>query len=119
MKMETTKNQSMKVWIGCTLLAALAVVLQFITASFKIGEFSITFSLIPIIVATVFYGIKGGVIVGTVFGVTVIIQCITGMDLGGYFLFQLNPVFTVIACVFRAFLVGLLLGIIYKGISKA
>lgn len=117
--METTKNQSFKVWIGCTLLAALTVVLQFIAGTIKIGEFNLTFSLIPIVIAAMFYGVKGGVIVGTTFGLTILVQCIIGFDPGGYYLFNLNPVFTTIACVVRTFLVGLLLGLIYLAIRKA
>lgn len=112
------KYNGNKIWVGCTLLSTLAIVLQFITGLINIGGFNFTFVLIPIIIGAVFYDMNGGVIVGCTFGLTVLFQCIIGYDPAGAALFELNPYFTIIATVGRTTLLGFLTVVVYRAIRK-
>ena len=58
--------------IGLGLLTAIVVVMQFISMGLRVGTFSITLTLIPIVVGSALYGWGSGAWLGFVFGVTVL-----------------------------------------------
>lgn len=92
----------------CAILVAVTAVLQTLAAVFPIKVFGLSISLvmIPIVVASVFYGYVGGLAVGGAFGLTVFVHCVTGLDGLGLMLFQINPFYTLLATVARGLIVG-------------
>lgn len=94
---------------GISLLVGVTIALQLLSSLFSVVlQFSLSLVMIPIVIAAVYYGMKGSMIVGTAFGATVFVQCVTGLDVGGAILLGVNPVFTLLATVVRGLLVGLI-----------
>ncbi len=100
------------------IFAALVIVLQLVSGFVKIGNISITLTLVPIVLGAVLYGYKVGAALGGIFGVIVVICCITGLDAGGSMLIQANPVITVLICLVKGVMSGLLPGLVYKAFGK-
>ena len=102
------------------ILIAVTVVLQ-ILATFlpiKIGGTALSFTLIPIIAAAVFYGVSGGAVVGCAFGAIVFIMGLTGADVFTLWCIEYNWFFTLLATVARTTLCGVLVALIYRALSK-
>lgn len=59
--------------VGIGLLTAIVIVLQFISMALRFGNFSITLTLIPIVVGAALYGMKTGAWLGLVFGAAVLL----------------------------------------------
>lgn len=99
-----------------SILIAVTVVLQTLGAVFpiKVAGISISLVMIPLTVAACFFGIKGGAIVGTAFGLTVFVHSIIGLDAAGATIFAINPFFTFCITVVRGLLAGVLTAVIYK-----
>ncbi|MFR1517645.1 MAG: ECF transporter S component [Clostridia bacterium] len=108
--MNKSKVQKM---VGMALFAAIVVVLQIIGNYIRIGNFSISLVLIPIIVGAALYGPIGGAFLGGVFGAVVIWDCITV----GNILWIANPVVTAIVCMLKGILAGFVSGVLYKYLS--
>lgn len=93
----------------------------------NIGPLAITFNMIPVAICAITLGPVGGVIAGSVFGITSFLQCIGvgGVSSMGAILFEINPFLAFIQRFVPRALVGLLLGYIYrwtkqfKGVSFA
>ena len=100
--------------VGMALFAAIVVVLQIIGNYIRIGNFSISLVLVPIIVGAALYGPAGGAFLGGVFGIVVIIDCITV----GNVLWIANPVATAIVCMLKGIAAGFVSGVLYKSLSK-
>lgn len=100
--------------VGIALLAALVVVLQLLAGMIKIGPFSITLTLIPIVVGAAFYGPSAGAILGGVFGLVVFIACANGSDAGGNMVFNANAFLCFIVCVGKGVLSGWCSGLVYR-----
>lgn len=64
-----TKNM-----VGLGLLTAMVVVLQILAAGIRLGVFSISLVLVPIVVGAALYGWKGGGWLGFAFGLTVLLN---------------------------------------------
>lgn len=109
--MNKRKVQTM---VGMALFAAIVVVLQIIGNYIRIGNFSISLVLVPIIVGAALYGPAGGAFLGGVFGIVVIIDCITV----GNVLWIANPVATAIVCMLKGIAAGFVSGVLYKSLSK-
>lgn len=100
-------------------LTAIVFILAFTPIGYiKLPALSITFMTIPVIIAAILTDPKGGAIIGGMFGVTSLIQAITGASVLTNTLFQLNPVFTVILCLVPRILEGFLGGLIFKGLQN-
>lgn len=100
------------------LLAALVVVMQVISSYVKFGPFSITLTLIPLVVGAILLGPKQGTLLGALFGLTVFIFCITGVDTGGYVLFTVNPFLTGLICILKGAAAGLVSALVFKALSR-
>ena len=100
------------------LLAALVVILQLLAGMIKIGTFSITLTLIPIIVGAAFYGPSAGAILGAVFGLVVYIGCVTGADVGGQMVFAANPFLCFLVVMAKGALAGFCAGLVYRLVMK-
>ena len=66
-----SKNTRKIVMMG--LLTALVVVLQFVSMNIRTGTFSITLSLVPMVVGAALYGKWSGAWLGGVFGLSVLL----------------------------------------------
>ena len=82
-----------------------------------IGPLVISFMMLPVAVAAISTGIKGGAITGTVFGITSFATCF-GKDIFGTTLCGISPVLTGILCIGTRLLAGLLAGLIFCALKK-
>ena len=111
---ETNSLKKTKVLVGMAIFTAIVVVLQLIASFVKFGFFTPSLVLIPIVIGTAIYGIKAGAWLGFVFGVVVLIACITGADGGGYLMWGVNPAVTALICVGKGVACGALAGLTYQ-----
>ena len=110
--MKQKKNLEM---VELAMLVALVVVLQLVSAIVPpIGGVSITLTLVPVVVGAILFGIKGGAILGFFFGLIVLINCITGLDLGGNILWNANPFFTSVICFVKGISAGVVSAWLYR-----
>ena len=111
-------NTKIKRMAGISLLIALVVVLQMVGGMIPpIGGFSISLVLIPIVLGAAVYGPGGGAILGAAFGIIVVINCITGADVGGQMVFQANPLLCILVVMAKGILAGLASGLVYQGLK--
>ena len=111
---ETNSLRKTKTLVGMAIFTAIVVVLQLIASFVKFGFFTPSLVLIPIVIGTAIYGIKAGAWLGFVFGVVVLIACITGADQGGYLMWGVNPAVTALVCVGKGVACGALAGLTYQ-----
>ena len=104
--------------VGVALLAAVVVVLQLLAGMLKIGPFSITLTLIPIVIGAAFYGPTAGAILGAVFSLVVYINCVNGADTGGNLIYVANPVMCFVVVMAKGTLSGLCAGLVYRLVMK-
>ena len=98
------------------ILLALVVVLQSISS---LGVVTICLCLIPITLGAMILGPKGGAILGFSFGVVAAFWGIVGKDGFTFLLFNANPVMTVVICLVKGTMAGLVAGLLYQAISKS
>ena len=99
-------------------LLALVVILQTTLGSIRIGATSFSVVLIPIVVGSILLGWLAGAILGFVFGLIVLIYGITGADPFTNILFAGEPVWTILTCLVKGTVAGLVPGIVYKALEK-
>ncbi len=105
-----TKNT--KTLVGTALLTALVIVLQMLSLVIPpIGPFRISLVLIPIVIGAAMYGYKAGAWLGFVFGIVVVLT-----DAGAFL--AVNVIGTVITCLLKGAVAGLVAGIVYSLIEK-
>ena len=111
----TSKDKTLRL-TQLAMLTALVVVLQVIAALIPpiAGTVSITLTLVPVVVGAILFGISGGAVLGFTFGAIVLINCITGLDLGGNLLWSANPLFTVIICFIKGTMAGIVPALLYN-----
>ena len=112
-------NAKIKRMAGIALLMAMVVVLQFIGGMIPpVGGFSISLVLIPIVLGAAIYGPGAGGLLGATFGVVVVINCITGADIGGQMVFQAGPVLCILVVMGKGILAGLASGFVYQALKS-
>ncbi len=104
--------------VAMSTLLAIIIVLQLISGFITINGVSITLALIPIVVGGVLFGPKKGIILGTAFGLVVLIQSIVGVEPTGALLWNINPVYTLIIIMSKAILAGFVPAIVYKSLAN-
>ena len=110
-------NQKMLYMVQMAMLIALVVVLQIISAMIPpIGGVSITLTLVPVVVGAILFGKRGGFVLGFAFGLIVLINCITAMDVGGNILWNANPVFTLLICFVKGIAAGFVPAVLYRAV---
>ena len=115
MKTHLTRKQKTLQTVQLAMLVALVVVLQLISAIIPpIGGVSITLTLVPVVIGAILFGIKGGAVLGFFFGLIVLINCITGLDIGGNILWNANPFFTALICFVKGTAAGIVPAVIYS-----
>ena len=113
--MSTTTTTTQKIDVrkitGLALITAIVVVLQILTTVVaKAGMFTFTIALVPIVVGAAMYGWKAGAWLGLVFG------ALTLLDAGAFF--ALNIPGTIVTCLVKGTMAGLVAGAAYKLIEK-
>ena len=111
--MSNTRNKIKNIsLIG--MFGAVIVVLQLLSYVVKIGTFNLSLVLIPLVLAAYLFGPKTGAVLGGVFGLTVVICCFTGMDLGGNILITASPFLTIAVCMVKGIAAGFSAGFTAK-----
>nr|WP_027871306.1 ECF transporter S component [[Eubacterium] cellulosolvens] len=105
--------------VGTAVLAAIVVVLQTVASGIHVGPFTITLSLVPIIIGAIMFGPVSGAVLGAVFGIVVATAVVVGADQGGAIMFSQNPVATILICLLKSTVAGFVAGLIsHKAASK-
>lgn len=100
-------------------LAALVIVLQFFV-SIPIGMFTITLTLVPIMIGAILYGPATGAILGGIFGAVVSIQVVTGAAGAiSFAMFEYVPVITIALCMLKGIAAGFVSGLLYRVFERA
>ena len=113
-----TSGADIKRTVGVAILVAVVVVLQMFGSYFKIGAFSFSFVLVPIVIGAAVFGQATGAFLGGVFGVVVLINCVSGADAGGAMLWAANPPLTAALCLIKGVLAGFAAGAVYSAARK-
>lgn len=116
--MANNRTQQTRRMAGLSILTALVIVLQLVSAFVRVGPFIFTLSLAPIIIGGALYGKKAGAWLGGVFGVVVLILCITNVDTGGGTLWNVNPFLTAALCLIKGAAAGWASAAVYGALSK-
>ena len=114
MKTKTLNAKQLQDLTLTAVLAALVLLMSFTPLGYlKIGVVSITFLTIPVAIGAMVVGPKSGLFLGTLFGLTSLIQAITG-DPFGQMLLSMNPFLTGVLCIVPRALMGYLTGVLFK-----
>lgn len=105
-------NKKTQKIVALGLLTAIVVVLQFVSMWVRTATFSITLSLVPIVVGAALYGKWSGAWLGGVFGLSVLLTGDANLFLA------INPVGTVITVMAKGILAGFVVGLIYELLKK-
>lgn len=97
------------------ILLALVVVLQSISS---FGLVTLCLCLVPITLGSVLLGWKRGGMLGFAFGVVAIFWGIVGKDAFTFFLFQANPIMTILICLVKGTLAGMIPAFVYNFLKK-
>lgn len=103
------------------IFTALIVVLQLVSA--LLTRFvpalpvSITLTLVPIVVGAALYGVGAGAYLGGVFGLVVMLFCVTALDLGGAMLWNASPLMCALVCLVKGVAAGAAAGAVYLTVS--
>lgn len=98
--------------VGLGLFTAIVVVLQVLAVVIRpSGVFNISLVLVPIVVGAAMYGYKAGAWLGFVFGVVVLIT-----DASAFLAVSVPG--TVVTCILKGALAGLVSGLVYSAIEK-
>lgn len=117
---ETTKKM-----VVLAILSAIIVVLQYFCSVLTIPGLNVpvTLTLVPILVGAIMYGVSAGAILGSVFGIVVLLTDPTAaylMTLNSIsinfsvFHINLTPVATAVLCIGKGALAGAAAGLVYK-----
>jgi len=104
---------------GLAVFSAIIIVLQILCTFIRFGPFSITLALAPIIIGAAVYGPLSGAYLGFILGLIVLITGLFGWD-GGViqYLLSMHPLWTVLLCILKTTIAGLLAGLVYDAISQ-
>lgn len=111
MKKNTNHDRIIKM-VGIGIFSAIVVVLQLLGAFIKIGTFSVSLVLIPIVVGSAVYGKGAGTWLGFLFGVAVLLSGDASTFLA------VNVVGTVLTVLLKGTLAGLVIDYVYSLLSK-
>ncbi len=102
------KAMSTKNLVMYAALTAITFVLQYISIFIRTGTFSITLSLVPIVIGAALLGVKGGTWLGFVFGIAVLVSG----DAGPFLALSIPG--TIITVLVKGAMSGLVAGLIFK-----
>lgn len=99
-------------------LTAIVIILQ-AAVVIPLGPFTVTLTMLPIIIGAIMYGPLGGAVLGTVFGAVVSIQVLTGA--AGAFstaMLEYQPAATILICLLKGIAAGLAAGAFFRLFRK-
>ena len=105
-------KQSTKKMVLGAVLTAIVIVLQLLGAFIKLGPFSVSLVLIPIVIGASLCGIGIGAFLGFIFGLTVLLSGDAGAFLA------VNPLGTVLVVLLKGTACGAVAGAVYKALYK-
>ncbi len=111
MKRENNKIDVLKLTY-IALFTAIVAVLQMLGGFIKLGQFSVTLVLLPIVIGAALCGWGAGAWLGGVFGVMVFVTGDAAMFL------QINPAGTIVTVMLKGILAGLAAGVVYKLLER-
>ena len=95
------------------LLSAIIIIMSFTPIGYlKVSAVEISFIPVVVSIGAVFLGLKGGALLGSVFGISSFLQCF-GFSPFGTTLFSVNPLSTFILCLVPRILMGYLSGLAF------
>ncbi|MBP3401917.1 MAG: hypothetical protein J6K85_02545 [Clostridia bacterium] len=97
------------------ILLALVIALQSISS---IGVVTLCLCLVPITLGSIVLDWKCGGILGFAFGLVAIFWGIVGKDVFTLYLFQASPIMTILICVVKGTLAGMVPAFIYNALKK-
>ena len=110
--MSNTNSQLTKKLVITAMLTALVVILQFVSMNLRFSMFSITLTLVPIVLGAALCGVSSGAWLGFIFGVVVLL---TG-DANAFL--AVNVPGTIITVLVKGTFCGLLAGLVYKAFAR-
>ncbi len=108
-KRNVNKTQTV---VGMGMLTALVAVLQVFASGIRIGPFSITLTLVPIIIGAALYGWKAGLWLGFVFGAVVLFTPDVAAFMG------ISVPATIVTVLLKGALAGVCAGLVYSALEK-
>lgn len=109
--MNTNKQRIQRI-TAIGLLSAMVIVLQFVSMALRFSAFSITLTLIPIVVGAALYGVGAGAWLGLIFGTAVLL---TG-DAAAFLVWNIPG--TIITVLAKGILAGVASGLVFKLLEK-
>ena len=113
------KKTSTRDFVLLALLVAVLVVLGYVNIPQPAG-LSITFNMIPVAIAAIVLGVRGGAIIGGAFGLISFLQCfgIVGFSGMGAALTEISPVLSFVQRFVSRLLVGVLTALAYRALRR-
>jgi uncharacterized membrane protein len=111
MNMNNNSEKTRKL-VGLALFTAIVIVLQLAGSFIRLGTFSVSMVLVPIVVGAALYGAKGGMWLGLVFGIAVLLSGDAAFFMG------FNFIGTIITVLVKGAMAGLCAGLVYKLFEK-
>lgn len=94
--------------VGLALITAMVIVLQLVGSFIKLGPFSVSLVLVPIVVGAALYGRTSGAWLGLVFGVVVLLSG------DAAFFMEYSPFWTIVIVLVKGTAAGLCAGLVYN-----
>ena len=116
--MEKKKFFSAKDIAYLGVLLALVIVLQAVGGTIVIGPVQLNFTLIPIALGAILFGVWGGALLGFACGIVVLIQVIVGTVPFYAVIWNGSPVVTTFTCVLKTTVAGAVAGLVYGVVAK-
>ena len=114
----TVKSKEFVKLIELALLIAIMLLMETTgLGMIKTAALEITLLLVPVIIGAIVLGPIGGTILGAVFGFISFWECF-GKSPFGSMLMSINPFYTFLVCVPTRTLMGLLCGLIFRGMER-
>jgi uncharacterized membrane protein len=83
-----------------------------------VGALRITLFAIPVAIGILSTKIKGGLFMGSIFGISSLLTCIFATDAFGALLFSINAVYTILLCIVPRILAGLIPSLVFVSTKK-
>ena len=112
------QKQSTQKLVRMAFLAALVAVLQIVAYYARISTIPVSLVLIPITIGAMSGGIGSGAFLGGVFSVVCLITSFTGIDQAGFYLLEVNAVWTVLLILVKGIAAGAASGAVYRLMRK-
>ncbi len=100
------------------ILLALVIVLQAFGGSISIGQVSLNFTLIPVVLGAVVLGAWSGAFLGFASGIVVLIQVIIGGNPFYTLIWTNSPVVTTMICLLKTTVAGFVAGVVFELLKK-